>query len=76
LQWLLKARVLRAQDQLETSSANIGEIGIALGFESTVTFRARFGQIYFGWQKWIEICLANHSLWQAKARMLAMLFKN
>jgi transcriptional regulator GlxA family with amidase domain len=42
LQWLLTARVRRAQELLETSAASIDEVARAAGFESPVTFRTRF----------------------------------
>ena len=42
LQWLLMARVRRAQELLETSGASVEEVAAAAGFESPVTFRARF----------------------------------
>ena len=45
LQWLLMARVRRAQEMLETSLHPIEQIAAATGFEATVTFRARFQRI-------------------------------
>ena len=42
IQWLLTYRVRRAQELLETSGASIERVAIAAGFESPVTFRARF----------------------------------
>jgi transcriptional regulator GlxA family with amidase domain len=45
LQWLLVARVRRAQALLETSSNTIERIAAAAGFESPVTFRARFQKV-------------------------------
>jgi transcriptional regulator GlxA family with amidase domain len=42
VQWLLAARVRRAQDLLETTGMAIDQIAFAAGFESPVTFRARF----------------------------------
>jgi transcriptional regulator GlxA family with amidase domain len=45
LQWLLTARVRRAQELLETTQRSIDEIALRCGFESTVTFRDRFRRI-------------------------------
>ena len=45
LQWLLMARVRRAQELLETSLHSIDAIAAATGFEASVTFRARFQRI-------------------------------
>lgn len=42
IQWLLKSRVRRAQELLETSSASIEQIAAFAGFDSPVTFRTRF----------------------------------
>jgi transcriptional regulator GlxA family with amidase domain len=42
IQWLLTARVRRAQELLESGTAGIDEVATAVGFESPVTFRARF----------------------------------
>lgn len=42
IQWLLRFRIRRAQQLLETSAASIEYISAASGFESPVTFRARF----------------------------------
>lgn len=42
VQWLLLARVRRAQELLETTPLSIERIATAAGFESPVTFRARF----------------------------------
>jgi transcriptional regulator GlxA family with amidase domain len=42
IQWLLIARVRRAQELLESGGASIEEVATAAGFESPVTFRARF----------------------------------
>jgi transcriptional regulator GlxA family with amidase domain len=42
IQWLLTARVRRAQELLETEAGTIDEVATAVGFESPVTFRARF----------------------------------
>jgi transcriptional regulator GlxA family with amidase domain len=45
VQWLLAARVRRAQDLLETTSMAIDQVAFATGFESPVTFRARFHRV-------------------------------
>ena len=45
IQWLLAARIRRAQELLETSSASIEEIAAAAGFDSPVTFRIRFQRV-------------------------------
>lgn len=45
LQWLLTARVRRAQELLETTSGPIEAIAASTGFESAVTFRVRFQTI-------------------------------
>ncbi len=45
LQWLLAARVRRAQELLETSNHSIDAVAAASGFEAPVTFRTRFQQI-------------------------------
>jgi transcriptional regulator GlxA family with amidase domain len=45
LQWLLIARVRRAQELLETTSNTIERTAAAAGFESPVTFRARFQKV-------------------------------
>ncbi len=45
LQWLLKARVRRAQELLEATGIKIDEVATRSGFESSVTFRARFHRI-------------------------------
>lgn len=42
VQWLLGARVRRAQELLETSDATVEQEAAATDFESSVTFRARF----------------------------------
>lgn len=42
VQWLLAARVRRAQELLESTLLSITEIADAVGFASPVTFRARF----------------------------------
>ena len=45
VQWLLTARVRRAQELLETTTTPIEQVATAAGFESPVTFRARFHRI-------------------------------
>jgi transcriptional regulator GlxA family with amidase domain len=45
LQWLLTARVRHAQELLETSSRSIDDIALRCGFDSPVTFRARFRKL-------------------------------
>lgn len=45
LQWLLTARVRRAQELLETSRRPIDDIALRSGFDSSVTFRARFRKL-------------------------------
>lgn len=45
LQWLLTARVRRAQELLETTRRSVDEIALRTGFESPVTFRERFRRI-------------------------------
>ena len=45
VQWLLKARIRRAQELLESTSATVEEIAAASGFESPVTFRNRFQRL-------------------------------
>ncbi len=45
VQWLLKARVRRAQELLETTNATVEEVAAASGFGSPVTFRARFQRL-------------------------------
>ena len=45
LQWVLAARVHRAQERLETGNESIEEIAKLAGFEASVTFRTRFQQI-------------------------------
>jgi transcriptional regulator GlxA family with amidase domain len=42
LQWLVTARVQRAQELLEESQASIDQTAFLVGFDSPVTFRARF----------------------------------
>lgn len=43
LQWLLSIRIQHAQKLLETSSQSIEEIALNCGFNSSITFRTRFG---------------------------------
>lgn len=45
LQWLLAARLKRAQQLLETSSATVEEVAAQAGFDSATTFRARFTRV-------------------------------
>lgn len=45
LQWLVTARVQRAQQLLEESRASVEQIAARAGFESPVTFRARFRRV-------------------------------
>lgn len=45
LQWLLTARMRRAQELLETTKRSVDEIALATGFEASVSFRTRFQQI-------------------------------
>ncbi|MDI4233916.1 helix-turn-helix domain-containing protein [Bradyrhizobium sp. Arg237L] len=45
LQWLLKMRIRRAQELLETSEASVDQIASSVGFESAVTFRSRFRKV-------------------------------
>lgn len=45
IQWLLKSRVRRAQELLETTSASVDQVAAAAGFDSPVTFRARFQSV-------------------------------
>lgn len=44
-QWVLSARVQRAQQLLEVTDHGIERIATHVGFGSTATFRARFAQI-------------------------------
>lgn len=44
-QWLLTARVRRAQELLETTAAPIDRVASATGFESPVTFRGCFRRV-------------------------------
>jgi len=43
-QWLLTARVRRAQELLETTSLSVEQIALQVGFESAVTLRERFSR--------------------------------
>ena len=45
LQWVLTARIRRAQEMLETGRSSIDAISTATGFEAPVTFRNRFQRI-------------------------------
>jgi transcriptional regulator GlxA family with amidase domain len=45
LQWLLTVRMRRAQELLETTRRPIDDIALRSGFESPVTFRARFRKL-------------------------------
>ena len=45
LQWLLTARVRNAQELLEATGISVDEVAARSGFESTVTFRARFQRV-------------------------------
>ncbi|TDY16960.1 AraC family transcriptional regulator with amidase-like domain [Paraburkholderia sp. BL6665CI2N2] len=45
IQWLLRSRVRRAQELLETTSASVDQVSVAVGFDSPVTFRARFRSV-------------------------------
>lgn len=45
LQWLLSVRVRRAQELLETTRRSIDDVALRSGFESPVTFRARFRKL-------------------------------
>ncbi len=45
LQWILTARVNRAQERLETGDESVEEVAKLAGFEAPVTFRTRFQQI-------------------------------
>jgi transcriptional regulator GlxA family with amidase domain len=45
LQWLLTVRIRRAQELLETTRHPIDEIALRCGFDSPVTFRARFRRL-------------------------------
>jgi len=45
LQWILAARIKRAQQLLETTDLSIEHVATAVGFESSDTFRDRFKRI-------------------------------
>lgn len=45
LQWLLAARIRRAQRILETTQLPIEQVATTVGFESVTTFRARFRRV-------------------------------
>src|SRR3569833_730505 len=45
LQWLLTARIRRAQELLETTRRPVDDIALRSGFESSVTFRTRFRRL-------------------------------
>lgn len=45
LQWVINARLTRAQELLETTASSIEEVATAIGFDSPVTFRTRFRQM-------------------------------
>lgn len=45
MRWLLNARIRRAQELLEASTAYADDIAISCGFQSTVTFRSSFKRI-------------------------------
>ena len=45
LQWLLTARIRRAQEMLETGRSTVEAVAAATGFEAPVTFRNRFRRI-------------------------------
>lgn len=45
MKWLVTARVRRAQELLQTCNKSIDEVAFLSGFDSTVTFRARFRAI-------------------------------
>ncbi len=45
LQWVLTARIRRAQELLETSRRTVDAISVATGFEAPVTFRNRFQRV-------------------------------
>jgi transcriptional regulator GlxA family with amidase domain len=45
LQWLLSARVRRAQQLLETTDLAVEHVASAVGFESATTFRERFSRV-------------------------------
>jgi transcriptional regulator GlxA family with amidase domain len=45
LQWVLAARIRRAQQLLETTALSIEQVASAVGFESATTFRDRFRRL-------------------------------
>jgi transcriptional regulator GlxA family with amidase domain len=45
IQWLLNSRVRRAQELLESTSASVDQVAVAVGFDSSVTFRTRFQSV-------------------------------
>ena len=45
IQWLLTHRIRMAQELLETTAISIDDVAAAAGFESSVTFRARFQRV-------------------------------
>lgn len=45
MRWLLNARIRRAQELLESTSAHVDDIAASCGFQSTVTFRTGFKRI-------------------------------
>jgi transcriptional regulator GlxA family with amidase domain len=45
LQWVINARLTRAQELLETTASSIEEVARSIGFDSPVTFRTRFRQM-------------------------------
>lgn len=45
LQWLLAVRIRRAQELLETTRRGVDDVAFRCGFESPVTFRARFRKL-------------------------------
>lgn len=45
MQWLLNARIRRAQELLESSAAYVDQIAATCGFQSSVTFRSSFRRI-------------------------------
>ena len=44
LQWLLAARVRRAQELLEVTALSVEQVAMQAGFESAVTLRERFSR--------------------------------
>ncbi|REE89308.1 GlxA family transcriptional regulator [Cupriavidus plantarum] len=45
IQWLIRQRIRRAQELLETSDASVDQVASASGFDSAITFRARFQRV-------------------------------